>query len=474
MAADSESDMCWICLEEESPEDGSASLMAPCKCPRKVHPQCLARWQLQQAGRHEEKFCRFCNNELADWKHHLTPEELKPEVSKVQPIMVVYFEGQIHRIPVKQGPDGLCEFTGKIRELFRLPDDVDISLTFGCKEPMSGTHLKLEGMGAFDAAVHCASVAAAERQQKIKKSYSTGNMGAAAPALAGAPHGAGAGGGALGRAASNGSLPAAARHPHPAAGSPAAPAAADRRRRFQDGAEQQQQQQQQRGAGRSRSFTVGSSSPGRGAGGLEPPAAFRSILAMLGGGGGGGSGGSVAPAPAPAGGGASPFAAAAAQGGEQPAAGAGAGQQAGAHGGVSAGAAAAAASPRPKAAERLSLRSVSGLTDVPEADETLAVGTFGGKFRLSLKALSRRVARGLSFSNKAPGALAGGAAPGGGAFGSPAPSGASSRASSMPLLSPRVLDYGRGSPSPPPLAGGAMGSAGSSPSLLPPPSPIRA
>jgi hypothetical protein len=36
-------------------------------------------------------------------------------VSKVQPIMVVYFEGQIHRIPVKQGPDGLDEFTGKIR-----------------------------------------------------------------------------------------------------------------------------------------------------------------------------------------------------------------------------------------------------------------------------------------------------------------------------------------------------------------------
>jgi hypothetical protein len=58
---------------------------------------------------------RFCNNELADWKLHLTPDELKPEVSKVQPIMVVYFEGQIHRIPVKQGPDGLTEFTGKIR-----------------------------------------------------------------------------------------------------------------------------------------------------------------------------------------------------------------------------------------------------------------------------------------------------------------------------------------------------------------------
>jgi len=56
-AAEGESEMCWICLEEAS-EDGSHQMVAPCKCPRKVHPQCLARWQLQQAGRHEEKFCR--------------------------------------------------------------------------------------------------------------------------------------------------------------------------------------------------------------------------------------------------------------------------------------------------------------------------------------------------------------------------------------------------------------------------------
>lgn len=40
---------------------------------------------------------RFCNSELADWKASLTPESLKPEVQKVQPIMVVYFEGEIHR-----------------------------------------------------------------------------------------------------------------------------------------------------------------------------------------------------------------------------------------------------------------------------------------------------------------------------------------------------------------------------------------
>lgn len=162
---DVESDeFCWICLDDS----GKQGLMRPCNCPRRVHPKCLARWQLQQAGRPEETHCRFCNSMLADWKASLTPETLKPEVEKVQPIMVVYFEGEIHRIPVKQGNEGLSEFTNRIRELFRLPEDVDISLTFGCKEPMSGQHLKLEGIGAFDAAVHCASVAAAERQHKIK------------------------------------------------------------------------------------------------------------------------------------------------------------------------------------------------------------------------------------------------------------------------------------------------------------------
>lgn len=164
-------EVCWICLDENK---GQQDLLSPCHCPRKVHPRCMARWQLQQAGRAEETHCRFCNSTLADWKASLTPDALKPEVEKVQPIMVVYFEGEIHRIPVRQGDEGLKEFTTRIRELFKLPTEVDISLTFGCKEPMSGHHLKLEGMGAFDAAVHCASVAAAERQHKAGQRY-TGN-----------------------------------------------------------------------------------------------------------------------------------------------------------------------------------------------------------------------------------------------------------------------------------------------------------
>jgi hypothetical protein len=53
----SDGETCWICLDDAA-QDGTTRLVRPCRCPRKVHPQCLARWQLQQAGKHEEKFCR--------------------------------------------------------------------------------------------------------------------------------------------------------------------------------------------------------------------------------------------------------------------------------------------------------------------------------------------------------------------------------------------------------------------------------
>lgn len=383
--------------------------------------------------------------------------------------MVVYFEGQIHRIPVKQGPDGLDEFTGKIRcvglrllpcmccmrvcwgavssatclpcasflrrrtpptaahssprgsqptppvvsehssmtsclpaclpvdcllpvlyrELFRLPEDVDISLTFGCKEPMSGSHLKLEGMGAFDAAVHCASVAAAERQQKIKKSYSTGNLGATTGLPADRDMGRSASINNITAAnAAGGGSPAlsAPATPPPAAGaSAAAPAAQDRRQRFpaQHGAPGQQ---------RSRSFSAFSSSGPRSTG-AEQPAAFRNILSMLNG-----------------------STQAAGGGQQQHSAGAGANQQAASPrsglppagtvrfveppAAVTAEPSAAAGLRPARRSDRLSLRNISGLKDVPEADETVAVGSLSGKFKLSFKAFSRKVARSLSFTSK--------------------------------------------------------------------------
>ena len=45
---------CWICLEAGGGGgggEGEPAMLLPCKCPRPVHPKCLARWQLQSAGK---------------------------------------------------------------------------------------------------------------------------------------------------------------------------------------------------------------------------------------------------------------------------------------------------------------------------------------------------------------------------------------------------------------------------------------
>ena len=41
---------CWICLSDAGDID-SGALIEPCLCPRLAHQRCLARWQLQNAGK---------------------------------------------------------------------------------------------------------------------------------------------------------------------------------------------------------------------------------------------------------------------------------------------------------------------------------------------------------------------------------------------------------------------------------------
>jgi hypothetical protein len=89
------------------PSDHSPPLLTPLAI-------CKRRWQLQQAGRPEETHCRFCNSTLADWKASLTPENLKPDVQRVQPIMVVYFEGEIHRWEGGEVVEGFFHWGGQM------------------------------------------------------------------------------------------------------------------------------------------------------------------------------------------------------------------------------------------------------------------------------------------------------------------------------------------------------------------------
>ncbi len=154
-----DSPVCWICL------DLGGELVYPCRCPRMAHKACLARWQLQSAGTRKETHCEFCDSVLPDWKHALTGPEA-PQGSSAPAIMNVNFDGKTYSFEVEPGPNGYRKFTEAIRMAFELPDDSELNITFTCDEPTLpevGSLLTLQGPGAYDAAVHCASLSAARR-----------------------------------------------------------------------------------------------------------------------------------------------------------------------------------------------------------------------------------------------------------------------------------------------------------------------
>ncbi|CAG9462571.1 unnamed protein product [Pedinophyceae sp. YPF-701] len=155
---DAEDEVCWICLDGADPE-AKGGLHRPCKCPRFIHDQCLARWQLQSAGTRKEKECEFCGSQLPDWRTVLTPT-----CGCVAPaIMNVNFNGSTYSFEVAPGEDGYKRFTERIRTAFSLPADSELNITFTCDEPSSGSLVTLQGPGAYDAAVHCACISAAKR-----------------------------------------------------------------------------------------------------------------------------------------------------------------------------------------------------------------------------------------------------------------------------------------------------------------------
>ncbi|WIA07938.1 hypothetical protein OEZ85_007415 [Tetradesmus obliquus] len=131
--SNTEGESCWVCLSglEDAPEK---QLELACRCPRPVHRECLARWQLQQAGRREEHYCRFCEKAYPDWKDSLTPKELKPST----PIMAVSVRGRVHKLRVRPGPDGKEDFKRQVRALLGYDDSMEFDVIFECKTPHSG------------------------------------------------------------------------------------------------------------------------------------------------------------------------------------------------------------------------------------------------------------------------------------------------------------------------------------------------
>jgi len=107
---------CWICLASASPQ---SPLGTPCACPRPVHATCLARWQLQQAGRPEEHACRFCGEPYGDWRQQLGAVEGGGLGEAAHPVMAVNVRGKVHKIKVTPGPEGKLLFRQQVSEWVR-------------------------------------------------------------------------------------------------------------------------------------------------------------------------------------------------------------------------------------------------------------------------------------------------------------------------------------------------------------------
>lgn len=164
-----EEECCFICLEAPgacAPSSAVQELLSPCKCPRKVHQHCLARWQLQSAGRKEERQCRFCRAELPDWRAVFGTPASPSAAAGADPIMSITHAGSTYWLQVKLGEGGVEAFKDDVRRLLGLSEEQAFDITFECRLPSAagdGSKLELRGLDAYDAAVYCASLTAAER-----------------------------------------------------------------------------------------------------------------------------------------------------------------------------------------------------------------------------------------------------------------------------------------------------------------------
>lgn len=139
--------------------------------------------------------CRFCNEELPDWRVCWS------SLPVADPVMTVTHEGKTYQVVVRPGPEGRAAFEHTIRRIFRLSPSDSISLTFGCALPQQtsreaagiischgcdwettslvtlsviiqnlhvtfagGSEVTLSGWESFDAAVFCASLSAGQRR----------------------------------------------------------------------------------------------------------------------------------------------------------------------------------------------------------------------------------------------------------------------------------------------------------------------
>ena len=167
-------EVCWICLDScNSPSKPVVAM--PCKCPRRAHRSCLARWQLQSAGTRREKHCEFCDEELPDWKNVLNDEVAAvPGEKKVLTFMRVHYLGFTKTFEVTPGPEGRKKFNQDVKREFGFDHEISFdNMSFMCDEPTADSEdssvMLNGGTDSFDAAVLCSSIAAARQAAATRK-----------------------------------------------------------------------------------------------------------------------------------------------------------------------------------------------------------------------------------------------------------------------------------------------------------------
>jgi hypothetical protein len=197
---------CWICLD-----DGVAPLITPCACPHPVHPRCLARWQLQQAGRPEESACRFCGGGYPDWRAvllggspsagasvgaapapaaRLGPLSVLgsgPEAAAgahddgAAPVtMAISAAGSVHHLQMLAGPFGKALFRAQVGALLGYGPDDEFEVVFECRLPLTGARgaglgRRSRGWGGYVGEGYCAWIgvmyAAVNRNEHLPRPH---------------------------------------------------------------------------------------------------------------------------------------------------------------------------------------------------------------------------------------------------------------------------------------------------------------
>ena len=161
---------CWICLDVDSDEQ---PLIKSCSCVRYVHAKCMARWQLTRAGTPEETNCRFCKDDLEDWRQPLTPSHIRVaprsrvtlQCGKTKFIINCHYSTENSHTP----PWGSMKQFIKEIESRGIDVDENSKVSFICQYPDTGENFVLHGFKTFHAASYCAAISAAKRELLMRE-----------------------------------------------------------------------------------------------------------------------------------------------------------------------------------------------------------------------------------------------------------------------------------------------------------------